>query len=224
MIDLNPIWLTLELAFATTFLLLCIGIPVSYWLYASQSKWKSLVEIAVSLPLILPPSVIGFYLLILLSPEHFFGSVLDQYLNIRLLFSFEGLLFCSLLYSMPFMINPLLSGFRSLNPSLQEASFTLGKSTFKTVIHVLLPNIKHAVLTGIVMAFAHTLGEFGVVLMVGGSIPNETRLVSIAIYDEIQNMNYDHANTYAFILLIISVSLLVLLQFLHKNNRKSLFL
>ncbi len=158
------------------------------------------MEAVVSLPLVLPPSVLGFYLLVAFSPDNTFGTFLDSYLNLRLVFTFEGLIFASVLYSLPFMVYPIHSGLKNLPLSLKEAAFTLGKSKFTTLIKVLLPNNKSALLTGIVLTFAHTIGEFGVVLMIGGSIPDETRVVAIAIYDEVQAMNYGAANVYAGIL------------------------
>src|SRR5690606_38925837 len=147
-------------------------------------KFKAVVEAVVSLPLVLPPSVLGFYLLVAFSPENWFGNFLNQYFDVRLVFTFKGLIISSVIYSIPFMVHPIQSGFNSLPISLREASFTLGKSKFTTLTKILLPNIKSSLLTGIVLTFAHTIGEFGVVLMVGGSIPNETKVISIAIYDE----------------------------------------
>ena len=197
MIDLAPLWLTLRLALLTTVLLLIVSIPLSYWLAYSRFRLKAVVESLVSLPLVLPPTVLGFYLLLAFSPEHGPGHFLNQHFNIRLAFTFPGLVIASLLYSLPFMVHPIRSGFRSLPPSLKEAAYTLGKSRWETLIRVLLPNIRPALLTGVVLAFAHTLGEFGVVLMVGGNIPGETRVVSIAMYDEVQSLNYHNANVYA---------------------------
>ncbi|KQB37903.1 Molybdate ABC transporter, inner membrane subunit [Flavobacterium daejeonense] len=200
MIDLQPIYLTLQLAFCTTLILLCIGLPLSYWLAFSKWKLKAIPEAVVSLPLVLPPSVLGFYLLLAFSPENAFGKFLDQYFDLRLVFTFSGLVVASVLYSLPFMVHPIQNGFKLLSPSLMEASFLLGKSKTETLFKVLIPNIKKSILTGIVLTFAHTIGEFGVVLMVGGSIPSETKVVSIAIYDEVQAMNYHNANVYAGVL------------------------
>ncbi len=209
MIDLEPLWLTAKLAFITTVILLVIAVPLSYWLAYTKFKFKSVAEAFVSLPLVLPPSVLGFYLLVAFSPQNAFGEFLDQYFDVRLVFTFEGLIIASVIYSLPFMVHPIQSGLKNLPVSLKEASFTLGKSKFTTLIKVLLPNIKSSILTGIVLTFAHTVGEFGVVLMIGGSIPEETRVASIAVYDEVQAMNYDTANLYAGILFVFTFSILL---------------
>src|SRR5690606_11381326 len=144
-----------------------------------KQKSKVIIEAIVSLPLVLPPSVLGFYLLVAFSPENAFGKFLDTYFDLRLVFTFTGLVIASVLYSLPFMVQPVQSGFKSISQNLIDASYTLGKSKFQTAIQVLLPNMKTALITGIVLSFAHTIGEFGVVLMVGGNIPSETKVVSI---------------------------------------------
>jgi molybdate transport system permease protein len=222
MIDLNPLWLTAKLALITTVILFVVSIPLSYWLAYSRFKFKAVIEALISLPLVLPPSVLGFYLLIAFSPENSFGKFLADYLDLRLVFTFEGLILASILYSLPFMVNPVLSGFKNLSPALQEASFTLGKSRFTTVTKVLLPNIRASLFTGIIMTFAHTLGEFGVVLMVGGSIPQETKVVSIAIYEEVEAMNYDNANVYAGILFVFSFVILLAVHLINNKSRKTI--
>ena len=216
MIDFGPLWLTAKLASITTAILLVVSIPLSYWLAYSKFKFKSAVEAVVSLPLVLPPSVLGFYLLVAFSPETTFGRFLETNFNLRLVFTFEGLIIASVIYSLPFMVHPLQSGLKNLPVSLKEAAYTLGKSKYTTLSKILLPNIKSAILTGIVLTFAHTIGEFGVVLMIGGSIPEETRVVAIAIYDEVQAMNYDMANMYAGIL--FSFTFLALLGVYLINN------
>jgi len=218
MIDLDPLWLTVKLALIVTIILFVIAVPLAYWLAYSKFRFKTIAEVIITLPLVLPPSVLGFYLLIAFSPENAFGKFLDHYFNLRLVFTFEGLIIASVLYSLPFMVNPILAGFKNLPPSLKEVSFTLGKSKFATLTKILLPNIRASLLTGIVMTFAHTIGEFGVVLMVGGSIPKETRVVSIAIYDEVESMNYHNANIYAAILFVFTF--LILLGVYIVNNRK----
>lgn len=200
MIDLGPFWLTAKLAILTTGILLLVGIPLSYWLAYGKSRFKSALEALVSLPLVLPPSVLGFYLLVAFSPESGFGKFLDNYFDLRLVFTFEGLVVASVLYSLPFMVHPIQSGLKNLPIALKEASLTLGKSKFTTLSKILLPNIKPSLLTGVVLTFAHTVGEFGVVLMIGGGIPDETKVVAIAVYDEVQAMNYGAANLYAGIL------------------------
>ncbi|TRX09138.1 molybdate ABC transporter permease subunit [Flavobacterium gawalongense] len=216
MIDLEPLWLTAKLALITTIILLTVSIPLCYWLAYSKFKFKAAVEAIVSLPLVLPPSVLGFYLLLAFSPKNTFGKFLDQYFDAHLVFTFEGLIIASVLYSLPFMVHPIQSGLKNLPISLKEAAFTLGKSKFTTLTKILLPNIKSSILTGIVLTFAHTVGEFGVVLMIGGSIPGETKVMSIAIYDEVQSMNYYTANVYAAIL--FSFTFLILLGVYLLNN------
>lgn len=209
MIDLEPFWLTAKLALITTGILFVVALPLCYWLAYSKFKFKPILEVFISLPLVLPPSVLGFYLLLAFSPENAFGEFLDHYFDVRLVFTFEGLIIASVLYSLPFMIHPIQSGLKNLPDSIREASFTLGKSKTVTLFRVLLPNIKSSVLTGIVLTFAHTVGEFGVVLMIGGSIPNETKVVSIAIWDEVQAMNYANANLYSGVLFVFSFLILL---------------
>jgi molybdate transport system permease protein len=217
MIDFSPLWLSLQLALIVTVILFIVAVPLAYWLAYSSFRFKALVEAAITLPLVLPPSVLGFYLLLAFSPGNVFGKFLAEHLHVRLVFTFEGLVIASVLYSLPFMVNPILAGLKHLPPSLKEASFTIGKSKFSTLTRILLPNIRASVLTGIVMTFAHTLGEFGVVLMVGGSIPGETKVVSIAIYDEVESMNYHNAGVYAMILFVFTF--IILLSVYLFNNR-----
>ncbi|MBN2758609.1 MAG: molybdate ABC transporter permease subunit [Bacteroidales bacterium] len=216
-LDFSPLLLTFKLASITTILLLVVGIPLAYWLAFSKFKFKFIIEAFVSMPLVLPPSVLGFYLLVAFSPQNFIGRFLNEYFNLRLVFSFEGLIVASFIFSLPFMVHPVISGFKSIPENIQEAAYTLGKSKFTTLRKILLPNIKPALLSGIVLSFAHTIGEFGVVLMIGGNIPNQTRVASIAIYDEVEALNYASANKYAFILFIISFSILI---FVHYFNKK----
>ena len=209
MIDWGPLILTFKLALITTALLLMVGTPLAYWVTFSKSRIKPVVETLVSMPLVLPPTVLGFYLLVAFSPYNAFGNWLDQWLGIRLIFSFEGLVFASTIYSLPFMVHPIQSGFAGLPVHLKEASYVMGKSPVTTLFKVLLPNIKSSLLTGIVLSFAHTIGEFGVVLMIGGNIPGETKVASIAIYDEVEALNYSGANTYSLILFAITFSILL---------------
>ena len=216
--------LTFELAGVTTLILLFIGIPLGYFLSQTKSKLKPVIETLVSMPLVLPPSVLGFYLLLAFSPKNSFGSWLEDTFYLRLVFSFEGLVIASVIFSLPFMVHPIQSGFSSLSKSLKEASFVLGKSRLETLLYVLLPNIKPSLLTGIVISFAHTVGEFGVVLMIGGNIAGETKLASIAIYDEVEALNYDLANQYAFTLFIISFVILLFVYMINKKMLKSEFI
>ncbi|HEY8894938.1 MAG TPA: molybdate ABC transporter permease subunit [Niastella sp.] len=217
MIELAPLWLTLKLALSTTLILFIIAVPLANWLTRDKGVFKVVVQTIVSMPLVLPPTVIGFYLLLALSPANAFGHWLEEWFNIRLVFSFSGLLIASVIYSFPFMVHPIQSGLSSLSPSLKEASYSLGKTKWETLFKVLLPNIKPSLLTGIVLTFAHTVGEFGVVLMIGGNIPNKTRTASIAIYDEVDAFHYHSANVYAGILLALSF---VILLILYSFNRK----
>ena len=162
--DWQPLFLTFQLAIVTTIILFIIGMPLAYWLAYSKNRFKSVIEALVSMPLVLPPTVVGFYLLLLFSPSKGLGWWLDQWLGIRLVFSFEGLVIGSVIYSLPFMVQPIQSGFQGLPSSYKEAAYLLGKSRWTTIRRVLLPNIKPSLLTGIILAFAHTIGEFGLVL------------------------------------------------------------
>lgn len=222
MLDTGPFILSLKLALTTTVLLFVIGIPIAYWLAYSKHKIKIAVEALIALPIVLPPSVLGFYLLVAFSPQNSFGSWLDQYLDLRLVFTFPGLVVASVLYSMPFMVQPVQAGFQQLPRALIDASYTLGKGRLTTLTKVLLPNIRTSLVTGCILAFAHTIGEFGVVLLVGGNIPDETRVISIAIYDEVEAMNYKTAGTYSAILMTFSFIVLVTVYLINYNKRRSL--
>jgi molybdate transport system permease protein len=201
-IDLQPLWLTLRLGLTTTVVLFVACLPLAWWLSNGQTRWRHPVRAFTNMPLVLPPSVLGFYLLLAFSPAYPFGHFLEHAFNVRLVFSFGGILIGSIIFSLPFMINPLVSGFESLPSSLSEAAKVLGKSRLTTLFRVLLPNMKPALMTGIVMSFAHTIGEFGVVLMIGGKIPGVTKVASIAIYDEVEALNYHAANVYAGVLFV----------------------
>jgi molybdate transport system permease protein len=220
--DWQPLILTFRLALVTTFCLLILAIPLAYWLAYSRARLKPAIEAIVSLPLVLPPTVLGFYLLLAFSPSSALGSWLEQLVGLRLLFSFPGLVVASIIYSLPFMVQPIQAGLAGLSPSLREASWLLGKSSAETLFRVLLPNIKPALLTGLVLSFAHTVGEFGVVLMIGGNLPGETRVISIAIYDEVEAMNYGLANTYSLILLGLSFSVLLVVYMVNGGYFKTL--
>ncbi len=214
--------LTLELATITTVLLLCLGVPLAYALFLLPARWKPLSETLVSLPLVLPPTVLGFYLLIAFGPSSWLGAWLQENFNLRLVFTFTGLVIGSVIYSLPFMVQPVQSGLEKLPPNLVEASYSLGKSSFETFFKVLLPNIKPSLLTGVVLSFAHTIGEFGVILMIGGNIPGETRVASIAIYDEVESLNYAVANRYAAVLLIFSFVILLLVYTFNQRAKRLL--
>lgn len=206
----EPLFLTFKLALVTTVILLVLAIPLAYWLAYSKARIKPIVETLVSMPLVLPPTVLGFYFLVAFSPRNAFGGFLESQFGLQLIFSFPGLVLASVIYSLPFMVHPIQSGLSSLSPSLREASYLMGNSRLRTLRRVLLPNIRPALLTGIVLSFAHTVGEFGVVLMIGGNIPGQTRVASIAIYDEVEALNYGAANTYSAILFIATFLILLL--------------
>ncbi len=216
-IDWTPFYITLKLAVITTFLLIVIGIPVSYFLSFSNFKYKSVIEAVMALPLVLPPTVLGFYLLILFSRKGFLGSIWEKLSGHQLAFSFDGLVFASIIFSFPFMVHPLISGFKTVRKESIEAAYTLGKSKITTLFKVILPNMKPAITTGIVLSFAHTVGEFGVVLMVGGSIEGETKVVSIAIYDAVERLDYSTAHIYSAILFGFSFFVLLLVYMLNKK-------
>lgn len=206
----QPLILTFQLASVTTIVLFLLATPLAAWLSTTTSKLKPVVETIVSMPLVLPPTVIGFYLLIAFSPNNAFGTWLNEVFGISLLFSFSGLVIASVIYSFPFMVHPIQSGLSNLSPSIREAAQLLGKSKTTTYYKVLLPCIKPSLFTGIVLSFAHSIGEFGVVLMIGGSIPGKTKVASIEIYDQVEAMNYAAANNYSIILFSISFAVLLL--------------
>ena len=213
--------ITFKLAATTTCFLLIIGIPISFYLSNTKSKLKPVLETFISMPLVLPPTVLGFYLLLSLSPDSMIGSWLERTFDLRLVFSFAGLVVGSIIYSLPFMIHPIQSGFENLPRNFSEASYTLGKSKLETIFRVLLPNMKPSLLTGIVLSFAHTVGEFGVVLMLGGNIPGETKVASIAIYDEVEALNYTVANQYALTLFFFSFFVLILVYTINGRDIKA---
>ncbi len=212
--------LTFKLALVTTLILLLIGIPLAYYLAYTRSKLKPVIETIVSMPLVLPPTVLGFYLLMAFSGENAFGRFCEEVLGFRLVFTFEGLVLGSVIFSLPFMVQPIQAGLQSLPGSLIEAAQMLGKTKPQILFRVLLPNIKPSLLTGIVLTFAHTVGEFGVVLMIGGNIPGETRVASIAIYDEVEALNYATANDYALVLFLVTFSILLLVYIVNRSFLK----
>ncbi|QOG12419.1 molybdate ABC transporter permease subunit [Arcobacter sp. FWKO B] len=215
--------LTFKLAGITTVILLFIGIPLAYFLAYTKNRFKPAIEAIVSMSLVLPPSVLGFYMLVFFSPRDGFGLWLDEMFDLRLVFTFEGLVIASIIFSLPFMVHPLQSGFSSLPRNLVDAALTLGKSKINILLNILLPNIRPALLTGIVISFAHTVGEFGVVLMMGGNIAGETRVASIAIYDEVEALNYSLANQYALTLFVISFVILLFVYMVNKQMLRSKF-
>ena len=207
--DWQAILLSVELAAATTAVLLLLGLPLAYWLAHTRWRGRALVEAVVALPIVLPPTVLGFYVLVALGPASPVGAAWERLFGEGLVFTFEGLLIASVLYSLPFALQPFASAFATLDRRLEEAAWCLGASRLATFFKVSLPLAWPGVLTGIVLSFAHTLGEFGVVLMIGGNIPGETRTVSIAIYDEVQALDYAAAGRTSAILLAFSFAVLL---------------
>ena len=201
---LTPLLLSIKRALITTILLFIACVPLGYLTARARPLLKAAIKTMANLPFVLPPSVVGFYLLVALAPASPLGRLLDSLLHVRLVFTFAGLVVGSLFVSLPMMMNPLVAGFENLPPSLEEASLTLGKSRIRTLFFVLLPSIKPSLLTGLAMTFAYTMGEFGVVMMIGGKIPGITLLASTAIHDEVETLNYGAAHLQAAILLVIS--------------------
>jgi molybdate transport system permease protein len=218
-LDFEPFILSFKLAGITTLILFFIALPIAWWL--SQTKWrfKPFIEALTSLAIVLPPSVLGFYILVALSQNSPLGAFFEETFGIKLVFNFTGLVIASCFYSFPFMIQPLQSGFESLDKNMLEASYVAGKSKLQTLFQVALPNIKSALLTAIIITFAHTVGEFGVVLMVGGSIPGETKVASVAIYEMVEIMDYSLAHIYSAIM--VALSFIVLLGVYIFNQSQS---
>lgn len=211
---------TLKLASATSIVLILISLPLSYWVAFSKWRWKFLVEAIVALPLVLPPTVLGFYVLVAMGPQSPIGRWYELLVGHGLPFTFEGLVIASVLYSLPFAVQPTAAAFGSVDRKLIEASWMLGVSNLETFFRVIIPQSWAGVITGIVLSFAHTLGEFGVVLMVGGNIPGVTRTVSIDIYDQVQGLNYSSAAATSAVLLAFSF---VILSIVYGLNRKVWF-
>jgi molybdate transport system permease protein len=215
--DLGPLWLTLHLAAITTILLLICGTPLAWWLSQTRSRAKPIIEALTALPLVLPPTVLGFYLLVLFSPNSTFGSFWVQVTGETLTFSFTGLVIASMLYSLPFMVQPLQSAFEGIGRAPLEAAASLRASPLDRFFTVAAPMAKRGFLTATVLTFTHTLGEFGVVLMVGGNIPGKTKVISIAIYEHVETINYADAHVLAAILLVFSFATLLLVYTLNRR-------
>lgn len=215
----QAIALSLKLAVCVAAILLAVGLPLAYWVTFSRWRWKFLVEAVVALPIVLPPTVLGYYILVGLGPRHLGGQIWQSLFGHTLPFTFGGLLVASVLYSLPFAVQPFAAGFESVDRRLIEAAWTLGASRLETFFRVILPLSAAGAVTGVVLSFAHTIGEFGVVLMVGGNIPGVTRTVSIDIYDQVQAANYDAANRTALVLLFFSF---VALAVIYGTNRRAL--
>ncbi len=203
--DLAAIWVTVQLAFVTTLVLFLLGTPLAWWLATTNRWFKPTVEALTALPLVLPPTVLGFYLLIFLSPHSSIGRLIFELTGTRLTFSFTGLVVASVIYSLPFTVQPLQGAFeRAQERSLLEDAYTLGVRKLTAIFTVVFPQCRRGFLTAVVLTFAHTVGEFGVVLMIGGNIPGETRVISIAIYEHVETIAYANAHLLAGILLAFS--------------------
>lgn len=219
MIDITPFIISVKLASITTILLFMFCLPIAWFLSQNNFKLKPLIETIAALPLVLPPSVIGFYILFALSKNSIIGSFFKDNFDIELVFNFTGLVIASCIYSLPFMLQPLQNGFESLNKNMLEASYIGGKSKLVTLFKVAIPNIKSSLLVAFIITFAHTIGEFGVVLMIGGSIQNETKVASVAIYEFVELLDYKMAHIYSFLMLFMSFCVLFLVYFLKTKNK-----
>ena len=215
--DWQAFWLTIRLATVVTAILLTLGLPLAYWIAFSRWRWKFLVEAAVALPIVLPPTVLGFYVLILLGQRSPFGRWWQSMTGHTLAFTFSGLVIGSVLYSLPFAVQPFAASLSAVDSRLLAASAVLGASKSRTFFRVMVPLSVSGLVTGAALSFAHTMGEFGVVLMVGGNIPGVTRTLSINIFDQVQDLNYSAANTTALVLVVIAFVLLSLIYSLNRN-------
>ncbi|TDQ80665.1 molybdate transport system permease protein [Dongia mobilis] len=215
--DLGPLWLTLHLAALTTIILLIVGTPIAWWLSVTRSRLKAVVEAVTALPLVLPPTVLGFYMLVFFSPNSAIGGLWVEATGTKLTFSFTGLVVCSAIYSLPFTVQPLQSTFETLGRAPMEAAATLRAGPLDAFLTVISPMAARGYLTAVVLTFAHTIGEFGVVLMVGGNIPGETKVISIAIYEHVETIRYAEAHILSAGML--AFSFLVLL-FVYVMNRR----
>ena len=220
--DTEALWLTLRLALSTTVLLMLIALPLAWWIAAGAGAARALAQAVVALPLVLPPTVLGFYLLVALGPLTAPGRLIIRLLGHPLAFSFSGLVVGSVLYSLPFAVQPLAAGFRAIDPALLEVAATLGASPGRAFRTITLPLAKASVVTAAVLTFTHTVGEFGVVLMLGGNIPGATRTLSIALYDQVQDFNYAAANRTAGMLLAFSLVTLIVVYWRGAGRRSLL--
>lgn len=213
----GPLWLSAQLAFATTLILLLVGTPIAWWLSQTPSRWKPAAQAVVAMPIVLPPTVLGFYLLILLGPEGAIGSWWVRVTGSALTFSFPGLVIASCVYSLPFAVQPLQNAFESMPKRMLERAWTLGASRLDAFFAVVVPMSVRGFVGGMVLSFAHTLGEFGVVLMVGGNIPGKTRVVSIAIYDHVETLNYTAAHRMSLLLLVFAFVILLAMYLFNRR-------
>jgi molybdate transport system permease protein len=219
--DLISLWITLKLASVTTLILIVLGTPLAWWLARSKGVLRNFVEPLVALPIILPPTVVGFYLLIVFSPQSLPGKIWQDVTGTTLAFSFSGLVVGSVIYSLPFFVQPLQVAFGSLRHELLEAAATLGARPVDRFLNLIIPLCRRGFVIAICLSFAHTVGEFGIVLMIGGNLPEETRVLSIALFDHVESLDYDRAHLLASGLLIFSFSILFLLYAIDRHWQKS---
>lgn len=219
-----PIILSLKLAVVTTMLLMAGCFPFACLLAFRKYRFKPVIEAITTLPVVIPPTVLGFYLLMFFSPNGYLGRILEEFFHVRLVFSFGGMVLASCIYSLPFMFQPLVTGLENIDKSLIEASYTSGKSRLATFARIILPNMKSFIILGTVITFAHTMGGFGVFLMVGGSIPGETNITSIAIYEKVMELDFTGANYYSLFLLAVSFAVLVTVFFLNRKKPKGVII
>ena len=220
-LDYTPFVISLKLSLIATFVLFCICVPLAFFMARKNFRGKSVIESIISLPLVLPPSVLGFYLLVFLSPYSALGEFFDKHFGLRLVFNFCGLVIASCIYSLPFMFSPLVSSFRSLPRSLFWACDSLDKGYFSKLFRVALPAIRHSLLSALVICFAHTMGEFGVVLMIGGSVSEQTKVASIAIYEATETLDFAQAHAYSALMLLFSFAVLLIMHFLGAKGAKT---
>ncbi len=216
-IDIQPILLSLKLASITVFILLLICLPLSWWLAHTNARIKVLIQTITALPLVLPPTVLGFYLLLMLGQQGPLGRLWMNWFDESLAFSFKGLVVASVLYTMPFVLQPLQATFSQIDLRSLEASWCMGASRIRSFFTIVLPQARVGLITAIILGFAHTIGEFGVVLMVGGNIPAETQVISIAIYEQVETLNYQSAHILSAGLLIFSF---IVLSVVYSSNRR----
>jgi molybdate transport system permease protein len=217
--DFEALWLTLRLAVATTAILLVIALPLAWWIASGHGAWRALVQAVVALPLVLPPTVLGFYLLIMMGPLTAPGRLLIHVIGHPLAFTFSGLLVGSVLYSLPFAVQPLVAGFEAVDHGFLEAAAGLGARPTKVFLSVMLPMARASLLTSTILTFTHTVGEFGVVLMLGGNIPGTTRTLSISLYDLVQDGNYAAASLTATVLIGFAIVALLVIYLLPSMRR-----
>lgn len=214
-----PFWVSIKLSICVVVILFFIAFPLAWYLAFTKNRFKPILEAITALPIVLPPTVIGFYILIFLSERSFLGKNIKELFDVSLVFNFKGLLIASVIYSFPFMVQPIQGALESMSKTLLEASYSLGKNKFITILKVVIPNIKYSIISACVITFAHTMGEFGVALMVGGSMAGETRVASIAIYEYVETMEYNFAYIYSAILVVFSFASLFLIYFAKSRSK-----